>query len=68
MLHGCENVSSKHCKITVTGGKVIVTDLNSTNGTYLDNQRLTPNQGMPVLNGSTICLGNKNCALRIYTR
>ncbi len=68
VLHGCENVSSKHCKITVTGGKVIVTDLNSTNGTYLDNQRLTPNQGMPVLNGSTICLGNKNCALRIYTR
>lgn len=68
VLHGCENVSSKHCRINVSGGKVFVTDLNSTNGTYLDNQRLTPNQGMPVLNGSTIFLGNKNCALQIYTR
>jgi pSer/pThr/pTyr-binding forkhead associated (FHA) protein len=50
------------------GGRLNVTDLNSTNGTYLDNQRLSPNQPMHSLDGSTIYLGNKNCAFRVQIR
>lgn len=65
-VSGCENVSGVHCRISVSDGRVVVTDLNSTNGTYLDNQRLVPNQEMPALNGSVIYLGNKNCAFRIH--
>lgn len=67
-LSGCDNVSGTHCRISVSGGRATVTDLNSTNGTYLDNQRLAPNVAMPALNGSTIYLGNKNCAFRIHFR
>ena len=42
-----------------------VTDLTSKNGTYLDNQRLSPNQPMSVLNNSVIQLGNEACRFRI---
>lgn len=64
-LPGCENVSSTHCKITVSGGRVTVTDLGSTNGTYLDSQRLAPQQATPVASGVQIILGNKNCAFKV---
>lgn len=67
-LPGCESVSSVHCRISVMNGRLNVTDLNSTNGTYLDNQRLSPNQPMHALDGSTIYLGNKNCAFRVQVR
>lgn len=67
-LPGCESVSGAHCRIDVVGGRVNITDLNSTNGTYLDNQRLAPNTPMPALDGSTIYLGNKTCAFRIQIR
>ena len=67
-LPGCESVSGVHCRVDVMGGRLNVTDLNSTNGTYLDNQRLSPNQPMHALDGSTIYLGNKNCAFRVQIR
>lgn len=67
-LPSCESVSSAHCRITVNGSRVTVTDLNSTNGTYMNNQRLAPMQNMPVMDGSVIYLGNKTCAFRIRIR
>ena len=67
-LSGCDSVSGTHCRIAVSGGRVTITDLNSTNGTYLDNQRLAPSQPMPALDNSTIYLGNKNVAFRIHFR
>lgn len=67
-LPGCESVSGVHCRIDVMNGRVNITDLNSTNGTYLDNQRLSPNSPMHALDGSTIYLGNKNCAFRVQIR
>lgn len=67
-LPGCESVSSTHCRITVNGSRVTVTDLNSTNGTYMNNQRLMPGQAMPVMDGSVIYLGNKTCGFRIRIR
>jgi pilus assembly protein CpaF len=35
-----EDVSHQHCKITLADGKVVVTDLKSTNGTYVNSVRL----------------------------
>lgn len=67
-LPGSESVSSTHCRISVNGSRVTVTDLNSTNGTYMNEQRLLPGQPMPVMDGSVIYLGNKTCAFRIRTR
>ncbi len=62
----CEYVGSVHCRIEVVKGRVYVTDMTSRNGTYLDNQRLTPNQPMPALNGSVIKLANDDCVFRVH--
>lgn len=48
-------VSRKHTQLMFQGGKYVVTDLGSTNGTFLNGQRLT---GQHVLQpGETISLG-----------
>lgn len=67
-LPGSESVSSCHCRITVNGTRVTVTDLNSTNGTYMNDQRLLPQQPMPIMDGAVIYLGNKTCAFRVRIR
>lgn len=64
-LPSCQNVSSIHCEITVRGSVVYVKDLNSTNGTYLGEQKLYANQEMMVSSGAVIYLGNKTCGFRI---
>ena len=35
------SVSSHHCEVLLKGGEVVVKDLNSTNGTYINNQKIT---------------------------
>lgn len=67
-IPGAESVSSCHCRIDVHGTRVTITDLNSTNGTYMNNQRLMPLQAMPVMDGTILYLGSKNCAFRIRIR
>jgi pSer/pThr/pTyr-binding forkhead associated (FHA) protein len=50
-------VSRKHTQFIFQGGKVIVTDLGSTNGTFVDGQRLT---GQHILQpGQIISLGEQ---------
>jgi len=50
-------VSRKHTQFVFQGGKVIVTDLGSTNGTFVDGQRLT---GQHILqSGQIISLGEQ---------
>ena len=46
LLEGPE-VSRAHCRIDVAGDEVSVTDLNSTNGTFVDNKRLTGTAPLP---------------------
>lgn len=64
-LPSCQNVSSIHCEIYTRNGAVYVKDLNSTNGTFLGEQKLYANQEMMVTNGAFIYLGNKTCGFRI---
>lgn len=64
-IPSCQNVSSIHCEVSVDGDRVYVMDLNSTNGTYIGEQRAVPNQKMPVSDGSMIYLGNKSCGFRV---
>jgi pSer/pThr/pTyr-binding forkhead associated (FHA) protein len=35
------SVSSHHCEVVLRGGEVVVRDLNSTNGTYINGERVT---------------------------
>ena len=49
-------VGRQHAKIVAQGGYFLV-DLNSVNGTFLNKQKLVPNQQMPLNNGDEIRLG-----------
>ena len=48
------SVSGHHCEILLDSGSASVTDLGSTNGTYLDGQ---PIQSSPIRPGQTLYLG-----------
>lgn len=61
----CKYVGAVHCRIEVSGGRLYITDLTSKNGTYLDGQRLAPNQPMSALNASVIQLGNEECRFQV---
>lgn len=58
-------VSGTHCKISIGKNYVTVTDLGSTNGTFVGGKRLVPNQPVPVKNGSTFQLANPTCAFQV---
>lgn len=59
-------VSGVHCRIDFYDRYVTVTDLNSTNGTYVNGTRLTPGQPMTAQSGATIYLANSACAFQVY--
>ena len=47
LLLEAAEVSRAHCRIDVGGDEVSVTDLNSTNGTFVDNKRLSGTVALP---------------------
>lgn len=59
------SISGRHCAVKLQGSMILVTDQGSTNGTFLEGQRLTPHQPTPVPDGGTLWLASRDCALRI---
>lgn len=51
-------ISRVHCCVDRSGARFTVTDLGSTNGTYVNETRLQPNQAHTVKNGDTLRLAN----------
>jgi pSer/pThr/pTyr-binding forkhead associated (FHA) protein len=49
------SVSREHCIVGLANDELLVTDLNSTNGTYIDDARIHRASILPV--GSVLCLG-----------
>ena len=41
LILGAADISRTHCRIVVEGGAIAVTDLNSTNGTFLNDRRIS---------------------------
>ena len=59
-------VSRAHCVVEWDGDQLRVTDLNSTNGTYIDNKRI---QGAAILEvGSILRIGNVSFEHEVRTR
>jgi pSer/pThr/pTyr-binding forkhead associated (FHA) protein len=52
-----EGVSRKHAKIYQRGNRFLVEDVGSANGTYLNNQRITPNLPYVLQEGDMLQLG-----------
>jgi uncharacterized OB-fold protein len=57
--HGADEggVSRRHARAFLQGNQVFIEDLNSTNYTYVNQQRLTPGQPHPLNNGDEVCFG-----------
>jgi hypothetical protein len=60
-------VSRNHARILETEAGYEIVDLDSTNGTWIESQRLNPNQPYPLPNGSTIRLGRMRLLI-LYTK
>ncbi len=50
-------VSRQHAKITLDEGRVVVTDLDSSNGTFLNEELLEANQPYPLRNEDSLKIG-----------
>lgn len=51
-----QQISRNHCRVCLAMGEVIVIDLNSSNGTYIDGKRLAGGSPLPV--GSRLQVGS----------
>lgn len=56
------SVSSHHCEILLRGSDVVIKDLNSTNGSYINNAQITESTLQP---GQTLRLGQVELKLEI---
>jgi pSer/pThr/pTyr-binding forkhead associated (FHA) protein len=54
--------SRHHALLELVGGEFFVTDLNSTNGVFIDSNRITPSQPVPL---KTFANGSCNTS-RVY--
>ena len=54
---GDRYMSSRHARLRVEGGKLWVTDLDSKNRTYVNDEAIPPHQALPVTVGDTIRMG-----------
>jgi pSer/pThr/pTyr-binding forkhead associated (FHA) protein len=51
-------VSRLHCHLKFQNDHMVVVDLGSANGTYLNGTRLTPDHAVPVSENDTLTLGS----------
>ena len=58
VLADCKVISSRHTEICLNDNKFFITDLGSTNGTYLNNQKLEPNSEYEIHDGDIVTLAN----------
>jgi predicted amidophosphoribosyltransferase len=65
--HGGEQggVSRRHFKVTLSGGQYLIEDLNSTNSTMLNHQRLQPGVPVALADGDEIRAGRVRLIFRI---
>ena len=52
-----KSVSNLHCTLIVTNGELNIRDENSTNGTYVDGVKLTPNVPMRISKRNRVKIG-----------
>jgi pSer/pThr/pTyr-binding forkhead associated (FHA) protein len=50
-------VGRRHVRVFIQGGQVLIEDMDSTNGTLLNNQKLAARQPQPLRDGDQIVVG-----------
>jgi pSer/pThr/pTyr-binding forkhead associated (FHA) protein len=58
-------VGRRHMMLSLQGGQIVAEDLNSTNGSFINGQKLQPNIPQPLNNGDELRLGNLVFEVRI---
>jgi pSer/pThr/pTyr-binding forkhead associated (FHA) protein len=53
-------VSGQHLSLKAVGNEVMVKDLGSTNGSYIDGQKLQPHVAVPLLPGQRLIIGSED--------
>lgn len=61
-------VSRRHCILERRDPYLVVIDLGSTNGTYLNGDRLAPQQAVPVSSGDRLILGTLHMMITFHER
>lgn len=64
LLNISRAVSKRHCKIINKSGEIFITDLHSTNGTWLNGKRITPDEYVPVKDGDVARLADIQLRIR----
>ena len=59
------SVSRRHAEISYARGQYLLRDLKSTNGTFVNNQRLGPEEIRPLKNGDNVRFGHVSFALQL---
>ena len=58
-------ISRQHCCMEVCPDFLMVMDMNSANGTFVNGTRLEPYQSMAVRSGDRLWIGNRDCEIRV---
>jgi FHA domain len=60
-----KSVSRRHARISIKGNEVMIEDLGSVNGTYLNTERLTAYELVPLSDGDILRLGQLPMEIQI---
>jgi pSer/pThr/pTyr-binding forkhead associated (FHA) protein len=58
-----QNISREHCRIEKIKNQFFITDLGSSNGVFVNNQRLKPHVKTEIRSGAPLALGTLECLL-----
>lgn len=58
-------ISRRHCKIVFNNGAFFLVDLASSNGTFINGNRLAPDKAYPIKNGDMIRLADSDFSVRM---
>ena len=64
VINNNKMISRHHCRINREGQQFFITDLKSSNGTYLNNNQLMPNSKVRLTDGDIVKLANMEFAFR----
>lgn len=59
------NLSRKHANLHLDGGKITVEDLDSTNGTTVNGNKVEPNVKVPIAQGDVLAFGGVKLTLQL---